>query len=226
MFIHIPNVLTAAQVAACQAAFARTDWTDGKATAGPLTRRVKNNMQIPVGHPVARRLGEMITDALSKNPLFLRAALPLRIVPPRFNRYSAGQFYGRHVDATVEYVWGSQDRVRTDMSATLFLTAPEDYDGGELCIDNSLGQQGIKLPAGDMVLYPGTSVHHVEPVTRGTRLAAFFWLQSMIREHERRRLLFDLGTVLHQFEQSLPEHPGLVDLTGIYYNLFRLWTDT
>jgi PKHD-type hydroxylase len=226
MFIRIPNVLTPAQVEACRTTLEKTDWMDGGATAGALTKTVKHNMQVPASHPVGRRLGEMILGALNQNKLFARAALPLKVVPPSFNRYTGGQSYGNHVDATVQHVWGSADRVRTDLSATLFLSAPEDYDGGELTIHDELGERPIKLPAGDLVLYPATSVHHVTPVTRGTRLAAFFWLQSMVREDAKRSLLFELGTALQDYEQALPEHPALVRLTGVYYNLFRLWTDT
>jgi PKHD-type hydroxylase len=226
MLNRIPNVLTPAQVEACRKTLETADWLDGKITAGPLTKASKTNMQVPAGHPVARRLGEMITDALHKNPLFLRAALPLRIVPPSFNRYSGGQSYGNHVDATVQHVWGSADRVRTDLSATLFLTPPEDYDGGELTIHDDLGDRPIKLPACDLVLYPATSLHHVSPVTRGVRLASFFWIQSMVRSDADRTLLFELGTALQQFEKAVPEHPAVVELTGVYYNLFRRWSDT
>ena len=226
MLIRIPNVLSAAQVEACRSELERADWADGKASAGPLTKAVKNNMQVPANHPVGRRLGDMIVDALHKNALFMRAALPLKVLPPSFNRYAGGQSYGNHVDATVQHVWGSADRVRTDLSATLFISAPESYDGGELTLHDELGERAIKLPAGDMVLYPATSVHHVTPVTRGARLAAFFWIQSMVREDEKRSLLFELGTVLSEFEKALPEHAALVRLTGVYYNLFRLWTDT
>jgi len=226
MLIRIPNVLTPAQVAAARKALESADWMDGKATAGALTKGVKDNAQVPSGHPVARRLGEMITEALSKNALFMRAALPLKVVPPSFNRYAGGQSYGDHVDATVQHVWGSANRIRTDLSATLFLSAPEDYDGGELTLKDELGERAIKLPAGDMVLYPATSLHHVTPVTRGVRLAAFFWMQSMVRDDGERSLLFDLGTALAQFEQALPEHPAIVQLTGVYFNLFRRWTDT
>jgi PKHD-type hydroxylase len=226
MLIPVPNILTPAQIDACRTALERTEWTDGKASAGLLTKAVKNNMQIPAGHPVAQRLGEMILGALRTNALFMRAALPLKIVPPSFNRYTGGQSYGNHVDATVQHVWGSADRIRTDLSVTLFLSAPDDYEGGELTLDDELGSRTIKLPAGDLVLYPATSVHHVTPVTRGTRLAAFFWVQSMVRDDAKRSLLFELGTVLHEYEQALPEHPALVRLTGVYYNLFRRWTDT
>jgi PKHD-type hydroxylase len=226
MLIRIPNVLTPAQHAACREELLRADWIDGAKTAGSLTKSVKHNMQVPPAHPAARRLGEMILESLSKNALFMRAALPLRVVPPNFNRYAPGQSYGDHVDATVQHVWGSPDRVRTDLSATLFLTPPEDYDGGELTLRDELGERAIKLPAGDLVLYPATSVHHVTPVTRGVRLAAFFWIQSMVRDDGERDLLFDLGTALNQFEKALPEHPAVVQLTGVYFNLFRRWTDT
>jgi PKHD-type hydroxylase len=181
---------------------------------------------VPDNHPVARNLSGMIADALNKNDLFLAAALPLRIVSPLFNRYAAGEYYGDHVDATVQQAWGTADRVRTDLSATLFLTGPEDYDGGDLFIHDSFGNRAIKLPAGDMVLYSSTSVHHVAPVTRGVRLAAFFWVQSMVREDARRQLLFELGTTLRQVEQALPEHPALTQLTGVFFNLLRMWTDT
>src|SRR5882672_3756120 len=226
MLIRIPNALTSAQIAACRTTLDKADWMDGAVTTGPLTKAVKYNMQVPASHPVGKRLGDMILAALSQNKLFARAALPLRIVPPSFNRYTGGQSYGNHVDATVQHVWGSPDRVRTDLSATLFMTPPEDYDGGELTIHDELGERPIKLPAGDMVLYPATSLHHVSPVTRGVRLASFFWIQSMVRADADRTLLFELGTALQQFEQAVPEHPAVVDLTGVYYNLFRRWTDT
>ena len=226
MLIRIPSVLTPAQQAACREELARADWIDGARTAGALTKAVKHNMQVAPAHPVARRLSEMILDALNKNALFIRAALPLRIIPPNFNRYGVGESYGDHVDATVQHVWGSPDRVRTDLSATLFLNPPEDYDGGELTLRDDLGERAIKLPAGDLVLYPATTVHHVTPVTRGARLAAFFWIQSMVRDDGERGILFDLGTALNQFEKALPEHPAVVQLTGVYYNLFRRWTDT
>ena len=226
MLIRIPNVLTPAQIAACRTTLEKADWMDGAITTGPLSKAVKHNMQVPASHPVGRRLGDMILGALHQNKLFARAALPLKVVPPSFNRYTGGQSYGNHVDATVQHVWGSADRIRTDLSATLFLSEPEEYDGGELTLHDELGERAIKLPAGDMVLYPATSVHHVTPVTRGTRLAAFFWMQSMVRDDAKRSLLFELGTALQDYEQALPEHPALVRLTGVYFNLFRLWTDT
>ena len=196
MLLHIPGLLDAAQVAECRAALEAAEWSDGKATAGYLSSSVKDNMQLPENHPLARRLGEMILDALDKNQLFISAALPLKVVPPLFNRYAGGQAYGGHIDGAVRPVIGTPHRVRTDVSATLFLSAPEDYDGGELVIEEKLGQRRVKLAAGDMVLYPGTSVHRVEPVTRGARLAAFFWVQSMVREEAKRDILFELDTGL------------------------------
>jgi PKHD-type hydroxylase len=226
MLIRIPQVLTKAQVEECKAALASAPWTDGKATAGYLSSRVKDNVQVPEGHEVARRLGDMILDALDKNPLFVSAALPLKVVPPLFNRYSGGQSYGGHIDGAVRPVYGTPYRVRTDLSATLFLSPPEDYDGGELVVEDTFGPRRIKLPAGDMVLYPGTSVHRVEPVTRGARLAAFFWIQSMVREDAKRALLFDIDTALQQLGRDVPDNKALVQLMGAYHNLLRLWSDT
>jgi PKHD-type hydroxylase len=226
MLLHIPNVLCAAQVSECRAALDAAEWADGKATAGYLSSRVKDNVQLPEGHPVARRLGETILDALDRNQLFISAALPLKVVPPLFNRYSGGQSYGGHIDGAIRPVFGTPHRVRTDLSATLFLSAPEDYDGGELVTEDRGGTRRIKLAAGDMVLYPGTTVHHVEPVTRGARLAAFFWIQSMVREEAKRDILFELDTALQQLGRDTPEHPSLVQIAGCYHNLLRLWSDT
>jgi PKHD-type hydroxylase len=214
-------------VQACRQALETAPWVEGRLTAGKLTQPVKNNMQVPAGHPIARRLGEMIMEALKKNALFMRAALPLRLVPPLFNRYTPGEFYGDHVDSTVQQAWGTNDRVRTDLSATLFISGPEEYDGGELTLVDDLGERAIKLPAGDMVLYPATAIHHVSPVTRGARIASFFWMQSMVRDDHHRTLLFDIGTALAQIEEALPaKHPAITKLTGVYFNMFRMWTDT
>ena len=226
MMIRIPNVLTPAQVQACRQALETAPWMEGRATAGKLTQQSKNNMQVPAGHPIAQRLSGMILDTLKKNALFMRAALPLRFVPPLFNRYTPGEFYGDHVDATAQQAWGVNSPVRTDLSATLFISAPEEYDGGELTLVDELGERSVKLPAGDLVLYPATSIHHVSPITRGTRLASFFWIQSMVREESHRTLLFELGTALKQVEDAVSDHALVVKLTGVYFNLFRLWTDT
>jgi PKHD-type hydroxylase len=224
MLLRIPGLIDAAQVAECRRALEGADWSDGKATAGYLSSRVKDNAQLAETDPVARRLGGMILDALDKNQLFISAALPLKVVPPLFNRYAGGQSYGGHIDGAVRPVEGTPHRVRTDLSATLFLSAPEDYDGGELVIEDIA--QRVKLPAGDLILYSGTSVHHVEPVTRGVRLAAFFWIQSMVREDSRRDVLFQIDTALQELGRDVPGHRSSLRLAGAYHNLLRLWSDT
>ena len=226
MLIRIPQVLSAQQVSECRKALETAEWSDGRATAGYLSSRVKDNAQVPEGHPVARRLGDMILDALDKNQLFISAALPLKVVPPLFNRYAGGQAYGGHVDGAVRPVPGTPHRVRTDLSATLFLSEPAEYDGGELVVQDMAGETRIKFAAGDMVLYPGTSVHRVEPVTRGVRLASFFWIQSMVREDAKRDLLFQLDTGLQQLGRDVPNNAAVVQLMGVYHNLLRLWSDT
>jgi PKHD-type hydroxylase len=224
MLLIIPQVLTAAQVAECRHSLDEAQWSDGKATAGYLSSAVKDNVQLPEGHPATRKLGGTILDALDANQLFISAALPLKLVPPLFNRYAGGQSYGGHIDGAVRPVFGTPHRVRTDLSATLFLAEPAEYDGGELVIED-IGQR-IKLPAGDMVLYSGTSVHRVEPVTRGARLAAFFWVQSMVREDARRDVLFQIDTALQELGRDVANHRSLVKLAGAYHNLLRLWSDT
>jgi PKHD-type hydroxylase len=224
MLLRIPSLIDAPHVAECLNALQGAAWSDGRATAGYLSSRVKDNVQLAETDPVARRLGGMILDALDKNQLFISAALPLKIVPPLFNRYAGGQAYGGHIDGAVRPVFGTPHRVRTDLSATLFLSAPEDYDGGELVIEDIA--QRIKLPAGDMILYSGTSVHHVEPVTSGVRLAAFFWVQSMVREDSRRDVLFQIDTALQELGRDVPGHRSTVKLAGAYHNLLRLWSDT
>jgi PKHD-type hydroxylase len=226
MLLHVPDVLTPAQVKQARAALDAAEWVDGRVTAGAQSARAKDNMQLPESHPVAREMGDMILAALQRSALFMSAALPLKVFPPLFNRYEGGQSFGTHVDNSIRTVAGTPHRVRTDLSATLFLSEPADYDGGELSVEDTYGVHSIKLPAGDMILYPATSLHHVTPVTRGVRLAAFFWMQSMVRDDGERSLLFDLGTALQQFEQALPEHPAIVQLTGVYFNLFRRWSDT
>jgi PKHD-type hydroxylase len=226
MLLHIPNVLSAAEVAHCCKVLESADWGDGKATAGYLSQRVKDNLQVPEINPAARELGNLILDALDRNPLFVSAALPLKVVPPLFNRYTGGQSYGGHIDGAIRPVAGTPHRVRTDLSATLFLSAPQDYEGGELVIEDQSASQRVKLPAGDLVLYPGTSVHRVEPVTRGARLAAFFWIQSMVREDAKRDILFVIDAVVQQLGKSAQQHGTSVQLAGAYHNLLRLWTDT
>jgi len=226
MLVRIPQVLSAQQVKDARKALETADWSDGRATAGYLSARVKDNAQVPEGHPVARKLGDTILDELDKNQLFISAALPLKVVPPLFNRYAGGQAYGGHVDGAIRPVFGTPHRVRTDLSATRFLSEPSEYDGGELVVQDLAGETRVKFPAGDMVLYPGTSVHRVEPVTRGVRIASFFWIQSMVREDAKRELLFQLDTGLQQLGRDVPDHAGVVQLMGVYHNLLRLWSDT
>jgi len=225
MLVHVPAVLSSDQVAECRRALAEADWVDGRVTAGHQSARTKDNMQVPEDHPVARRLGEMIVGALQRSPLFIVAALPLKVYPPLFNRYQGSQSFGTHIDGAIREVPGFAQRVRTDISATLFLTAPEDYDGGELLIEDTYGLHRSKLPAGDMVLYPASSLHRVQPVTRGARLASFFWVQSMIREDGKRTLLFDLDMAIQQLNRVAAENPAMVQLTSVYHNLLRLWAE-
>lgn len=225
MLVHVPAVLSPDQVAECRRALAEADWVDGRVTAGHQSARTKDNMQVPEEHPVARRLGEMIVGALQRSPLFIASALPLKVYPPLFNRYQGSQSFGTHIDGAIREVPGFAQRVRTDISATLFLTAPEDYDGGELLIEDTYGLHRSKLPAGDMVLYPASSLHRVQPVTRGARLASFFWIQSMIREDGKRTLLFDLDMAIQQLNRVAAENPAMVQLTSVYHNLLRLWAE-
>jgi len=226
MKLCIPKVLAPEDAAEFCSLLESADWTDGKDTAGYLSRQVKNNHQLRENHPLAQKLGQRLLDVLDAHPLFLSAALPLKVVPPLFNRYSNSGNYGRHIDGGIRPVYGTRHRVRTDLSATLFLSPPESYDGGELVIETLDGEESAKLAAGDLVLYSGTSVHRVTPVTRGTRLAAFFWLQSMVRLDFQRTILFKLDNSLQQLGRDVPDHPALVDMMGVYHNLLRLWGDT
>ena len=226
MLLHIPQVLTAEQVAQCRQALEAAPWVDGRVTAGHQSAKAKDNMQLPEDHPTARDLGEMILAALDRNPLFTSAALPLKVFPPLFNRYQGGQSFGVHVDNAVRQVRGTPHRVRTDLSATLFLAAPEEYDGGELIVDDTYGAHKVKLPAGHMVLYPSSSLHHVAPVTRGARIASFFWIQSMVRDDGERTLLFDLDSAIQKVNASADNEKSAVQLTGIYHNLLRRWADS
>jgi PKHD-type hydroxylase len=226
MLLHIPNVLSAAQLAECRQALGAAEWVDGRVTAGHQSARVKNNLQVPAQHPAAQRLGDLILTALEGNPLFVSAALPRKIVPPLFNRYAGGQTYGNHVDGAIYPVAGTGHRVRTDMSITVFLTPPDEYEGGELTIDDTYGAHRIKLPAGDAILYPGTSLHRVEPVTHGTRLASFFWIESMVRSDAQRALLFELDTAIQQLAGTQPDSPPVLRLMNIYHNLLRQWAES
>ena len=228
MLITIPDVLNAEQVAQARAMLAEANWVDGRVTAGYQAQEVKRNMQIPEGSPVAIKLGEMVLGGLARSPRFMSAGLPLRVFPPMFNSYSGGQTFGTHVDTAIRQVASTGQRIRTDLSATLFLTDPKEYDGGELVVEDSYGTHSVKLPAGHMVLYPATSLHRVEPVTRGARVSSFFWIQSMVREDSQRTLLFDLDTAIQrlalvQGEQSVKESG--IQLTGVYHNLLRQWSE-
>jgi PKHD-type hydroxylase len=226
MLIQIPDVLTAEQVAQSRRVLDAADWVDGRVTAGHQSAQAKDNLQIPDGHPAARQVGETIVRALQQNPLFVTAALPLHVFPPLFNRYSGGQSFGNHVDNAVRTVPGTSHRIRTDLSATLFLSNPDEYDGGELIVEDTYGVHSVKLPAGSMVLYPATSLHHVRPVTTGARICSFFWLQSMVRDDGERTLLFDLDAAIRSLSQpSAAPHPAAVPLTGVYHNLLRKWAD-
>jgi PKHD-type hydroxylase len=225
MVIQIPDVLSAEQVETARVLLASSEWVDGRVTAGHQSAKVKDNAQLAEDHPTARRLGEVILRALHANALFVSAALPLRVFPPLFNRYQGGQAFGNHVDNAIrESHLGF--RIRTDLSCTLFLAEPEDYDGGELLVEDTYGVHSVKLPAGHMVLYPSTSLHNVQPVTRGARVASFFWVQSMIRDDGQRTLLFDLDTAIQRLTVDLPSHPAAVQLTAVYHNLLRRWAET
>ncbi|HYD65846.1 Fe2+-dependent dioxygenase [Azospirillum sp.] len=227
MLLTIPDVLTRDQVAYCREIMDRTEWVDGKVTAGHQSALAKNNMQLPEGSPAAREIGDIILNALSANPLFVAAALPLKVFPPLFNRYSGGQSFGIHVDNAIRLMRGSDFRIRSDLSATLFFCDPEDYDGGELVVEDTYGEHRVKLPAGHMVLYPSTSLHEVTAVTRGARVCSFFWMQSMVRDVGQRTLLFQLDATVQQLgAEKGHKDPAVVQLTGIYHNLVRRWADT
>lgn len=225
MIIAIPNLLSGAQVAAARQQLDAGEWVDGRVTAGHQSAKAKDNLQLPEDSPLARKWGEIIVGALEANPLFVAAALPLRIFPPLFNCYRSGHGFGVHVDNAVRQIRGTPHRVRTDLSATLFLSQPDEYDGGELMVEDTYGPQNIKLPAGHMVLYPASSLHKVQPITRGVRIAAFFWAQSMVRGDSERALLFDMDLAIQRLNRDLPEHPSAVQLTGVYHNLLRRWAE-
>jgi len=227
MLIEIPNVLSKAQVAECRQLMDAAEWVDGNVTSGYQSSLVKNNMQLPEGSPVARQIGDLIQDALGANPLFISAALPLKVFPPLFNRYAGGQAFGTHVDNAIRLLRGTNFRLRSDLSATLFFSEPDEYDGGELTIEDTFGNQVVKLAAGSMVLYPSSSLHQVTPVTHGVRVCSFFWMQSMIRDDGQRRLLFDLDTAIQRLTASIgAKDAEVVRLTGVYHNLLRQWADS
>ncbi len=226
MLLHIPAILTPEQVVQCRAVLEKADWIDGRATAGYRSAEVKDNQQLAEGDPVGRQIGEIIVAALNRSALFMMAALPRKLVPPLFNRYQGGQNYGGHVDGAIYPIYGTPGRLRTDLSATLFLTPPEEYDGGELVVTDTYGGHRVKLPAGDMILYPGSSLHHVQPVTRGARIASFMWIESMVRDDGERTILFDLDRSIQELNATVPGNADVLRLTGIYHNLLRRWANT
>ncbi|MGA8649139.1 MAG: Fe2+-dependent dioxygenase [Xanthobacteraceae bacterium] len=226
MLICVPNILSKAEVADFRAAMDAADWEDGRSTAGAQSAMVKKNEQLPPNGNLARRLGEAIVKALIANPLFVSAAIPKEIFPPLFNRYGAGQHFGVHVDNAVRGDHLTGVRIRTDLSVTLFLSEPEQYDGGELIVEDYYGSHRVKLPAGHLVLYPASSLHAVTPVTRGVRVASFFWLQSMIRDGHARSLIFDLDSAIQGLVGRIGRDDAeMVKLTGIYHNLIRCWAE-
>jgi len=225
MLLQIPDVISAEQVSQARQMLDTSQWVDGRVTAGHQSAMAKHNLQLPEEHPVARQLGEMILGALQRNSLFIAAALPLRVFPPLFNKYEAGQSFGNHVDNAIRQVAGTAVRIRTDLSATLFLAEPDEYDGGELLVEDTYGVHSVKLPAGHLVLYPSSSLHNVRSVTRGARIASFFWIQSMLRDDAERTLLFDLDTAIQRLTVDIPDHPAALQLTGVYHNLLRRWAD-
>jgi PKHD-type hydroxylase len=223
MIVTIPDLLAAAPLRQMRERLLAAEWVSGLATAGHQGARVKHNRQLAEGSVLARELGDIVLAALERHPLFISAALPARVYPPMFNRYEGGESFGNHVDNALRLLPGSAERLRTDLSATLFLADPEDYDGGELLIEDVYGAQSVKLPAGHLVLYPSTSLHRVEPVTRGSRLACFFWVQSMVRDAGQRALLLDLDTSIQRLAQTGGDEAARLQLTGCYHNLLRMW---
>ena len=229
VIVCIPELLSAEKTKEFRRELDAADWEDGKSTAGHMAAKAKDNVQIPATHPVARQVGDGIMRALTLNPLFMSAAVPLHFLPPMFNRYSGGQTYGTHIDSAIRQVPGSGHRIRTDLSCTLFFSEPEEYEGGELIIEDTYGSKSVKLPAGHMVLYPATSLHRVTPVTKGSRLCSFFWVQSMVRSDEQRSILFDLDLAIQRLSGNLPDHPAAnqsaVQLTGVYHTRLRQWAE-
>jgi PKHD-type hydroxylase len=226
MLIQIPAALSAAQVAEVRRLIDGAAWIDGNATSGAQAALAKRNRQLPEDSPAAKKAGELVLDALGRNPLFVTAALPAKVWPPLFNRYAGGEQFGLHVDNAVRVKRGGVERLRSDLSATLFLSDPEAYEGGELTIEDTYGAHAVKLAAGDLLLYPASSLHHVTPVTSGERIASFFWVQSMIRDDAQRRVLFEMDVAVQRLAGELGQgHASVVALTGTYHNLLRMWAE-
>jgi len=223
---HIPNVLTPEQVKEFRQRMDQADWTNGKLTAGTLSAAVRKNQQLPEDSPLTHFLSEQVIAAVWNHPLFVSAALPHQIIPPLFNRYEANESFGFHVDNAIRLIRGTNQHIRTDISCTLFLSDPGDYDGGELVVEDTYGFHEIKLPAGDLILYPSTSLHQVTPVMRGCRVASFFWVQSMIRDDSQRHLLFNLDESIQSLRAQHGDlYPEVIKLTSLYHNLIRMWAD-
>lgn len=222
MLVRVPAILNAEQVAHMRGVLEKSDWTDGKVTAGPLAQKAKNNLQVPDSAPAVRALGEIVQTALGKSDVFTAAALPQRISPPQFNRYDVGMTYGNHVDNPLRQ---GPVRMRTDLSATLFLTDPQEYDGGELVVLDTYGYHAVKLAPGDLILYSATSRHRVQPVTRGSRWSCFFWIQSMVRDESARTMLFEMDGAIQSVTRKLPDSEEALTLTAVYHNLFRRWAE-
>jgi PKHD-type hydroxylase len=226
MLVHVPQVLTPDEVAQCRSILEASEWVDGRATAGDQAAKAKFNLQIPEGSQAGMEAGDIILRALGRNPTFTSAALPLRVLPPLFNRYDAGMTFHAHVDGAIRAMPHNGMRMRADVSTTLFLTEPEDYDGGELVVEDTYGSHSVKLPAGDMIVYPATSLHHVTPITRGSRWSSFFWTQSMIKDDGKRTMMYDLDTAIIDIRQKLPDTDhAVVSLTSHYHNLLRRWAE-
>jgi PKHD-type hydroxylase len=225
VLLQVPQVLDADELARVRAKLAAAAWVDGNATSGYQSAQAKKNEQIAEDSAEARELGDVVLAALARHQLFFSAALPKQVFPPLFNRYNVGMTFGSHVDSAIRTHAGNRLRMRTDLSATLFLASPEEFDGGELVVEDNYGTHSVKLPAGDMVLYPATSLHRVTPVTRGARVASFFWIQSMVRDDAQRTLLFDMDMSIIRLTREHPGHPALVSLVGVYHNLLRMWAE-
>ena len=225
MMLHIPEILSKAEVAEFRLLLAQSNWTDGRATVGEQGAQVKRNRQLPVDSPLARQLGEIILQRLYQHPLFLAAAIPHRSVPPLFNSYAGGEHYGLHVDGAIRLLPGSNLSLRTDVSSTLFLSEPEEYVGGELQVLDTYGAHEVKLPAGDLILYPSTSLHQVLPVTEGERVCSFFWTQSMVKTDLQRSMLFELDGHIQRLRSQLGDSVEVLGLPGHYHNLLRQWSE-
>jgi len=227
MMLHVPEVLNSDELAQCRAILEASNWLDGCDTAGSQAAKVKRNLQLPEQHPDTQALQQIVLAALNRSALFFTAALPKKILPPYFNCYTGDMnTFGNHVDGSIRTVPGSMQRIRSDVSCTLFFSDPDDYEGGELVVEDTFGSHKVKLPAGDMIVYPSSSVHRVEPVTKGARVASFFWTESMVREDERRRLLYDLDMNILALRQSIGDTPEVVKMTSTYHNLLRMWAET